>query len=60
MREVFLPRSAWVLSGSIMGWGEGAGRNLRRHEQWLSALPCPVLRIVSSRPVDDLVHAITR
>ena len=22
MREVFLPRSAWVLSGSIMGWGE--------------------------------------
>jgi len=119
MREVFLPRSAWVLSGSIMGWGEDlvekidaavlltldpdsrmsrlrarerirfrelaktggideaaheeflswargyddpdfAGRNLRRHEQWLSTLPCPVLRIDSSRPVDDLVHAITR
>ena len=119
MRQVFLPRSAWVLSGSIMGWGEDlvekidaavlltldpaarmsrlrarerirfrelamtggideaahdeflswargyddpdfAGRNLRRHEQWLSTLPCPVLRIDSSRPVDDLVHAMTR
>lgn len=22
MREVFVPRSTWVLSGSVMGWGE--------------------------------------
>lgn len=117
MREVFLPRSAWVLSGSIMGWGEElvenfdavvlltldpesrmarlqaretvrsrglaptggidhaaheeflswargyddpgfAGRNRRRHEQWLALLSCPVLRLDSSVPVDDLVHAV--
>ncbi|MEY9776924.1 hypothetical protein [Arthrobacter sp. MW3 TE3886] len=61
MREVFLPRSAWVLSAWAQGYDDPdfAGRNLRRHEQWLSTLPCPVLRIDSSRPVDDLVHAIT-
>lgn len=118
MRKVFLPRSAWVLSGSVMGWGEElvekidavvlltldpesrmsrlraregvrllelartggideaaheeflswargyddpdfAGRNLRRHEQWLAMLSCPVLRLDSSWPVDDLVHAVT-
>ena len=28
MREVFLPRSAWVLSGSIMGWGEEVVENI--------------------------------
>jgi adenylate kinase family enzyme len=118
MREVFLPRSAWVLSGSIMGWGEElienidavvlltldpesrmsrlrarekvrlrelattggiddaaheeflswargyddpdfAGRNRRRHEQWLEMLSCPVLRLNSSLPADDLVHEVT-
>lgn len=119
MEAVFLPRSAWVLSGSIMGWGEGlienfdavvfltlnpelrmprlqlresvrlreagdtgdvddvayeefmswargyddpdfAGRNRGRHEQWLTMLSCPVLRLDSSLPVNDLVHAVTR
>jgi adenylate kinase family enzyme len=25
MQEMFLPRSAWVLSGSVMGWGEPLG-----------------------------------
>jgi adenylate kinase family enzyme len=28
MREVFLPRSAWVFSGSIMGWGEELVENI--------------------------------
>lgn len=118
MGEVFLPRSAWVLSGSIMGWGEDlmekfdavifltldpqsrlsrlrarervrlrelaktgdvdtaaheefmswaegyddpnfAGRNRDRHEQWLSMLSCPILRLDSSLPVADLVHSAT-
>ena len=118
MHEVFLPRSAWVLSRSIMGWGneliekidavvlltldpeprmsrlrareqirardlaktggiddaaqeaflswaqgyddpDFAGRNRWRHEQWLATLCCPVLRLDSSRPVDDLVHTVT-
>lgn len=26
MCEIFLPRPAWVLSGSVMGWGEAADR----------------------------------
>lgn len=118
MREVFVPRSTWVLSGSIMGWGEDlmakfdavvfltldsetrmtrlrarerirelelarsggfdqaahqefmswaqgydnpdfAGRNRSRHEQWLEILSCPTLRLETSRPVDELVQAIT-
>lgn len=118
MREVFVPRNTWVLSGSIMGWGEDlmamfdavvfltldpetrmtrlraresirvlelakaggldeaaheefmswaqgydnpdfAGRNRSRHEQWLAMLSCPILRLDSSRPVNDLVQAIT-
>ena len=119
MAEVFLPRSAWVLSGSIMGWDEHliekfdavvfltldsqermsrlrarervrlrelaksgevdktaheefmswargyddptfAGRNRGRHEQWLEKLSCPVLRLDSSLPVDQLAHAVVR
>ena len=118
MREVFAPRSTWVLSGSIMGWGEElttqldavvfltldpetrmarllgrerirllglaragrldemaheefmswargydnpdfAGRNRSRHEQWLAMLSCPIIRLDSSMPVQDLVQAIT-
>ncbi|MET3922681.1 hypothetical protein [Arthrobacter sp. UYEF20] len=118
MREVFVPRSTWVLSGSIMGWGEDlmaefdavvfltldpetrmtrlrarerirvlelakaggldeaaheefmfwargyddpdfAGRNRGRHEQWLAMLSCPILRLESAGPVDELVQAIT-
>lgn len=114
MDEVFVQRDAWVLSGSLMGWGEpllgrfdavvfvsvdhdvrmdrlrsreaarygtliepggdrGAayrefmdwasgyedpefdGRNRARHEEWLSALRCPVLRLDSKRAVDELV-----
>ena len=117
MRELFLGRAAWVLSGTLMEWGEPLvehldavvflsvdhnlrmgrlhdrevlrygpsiaaggpreeahrefidwadgyedpefdGRNRAQHEQWLSALPCPVLQLDSSREVDELVAAI--
>lgn len=113
-----MPRNTWVLSGSIMGWGEDlmamfdavvfltldpetrmtrllarerirglelakaggldeaaheefmswaqgydnpdfAGRNRGRHEQWLAMLSCPLLRLDSSSPVNNLVRAIT-
>lgn len=118
MREVFVGRDAWVLSGTLMGWGDPLidtfdavvfvslrhetrmarlharevtrygsaiepggereaahrefldwaagyedpgfdGRNRDRHEAWLAALPCPVLRVDSSRPVGELVAEIT-
>jgi hypothetical protein len=115
MNAVFLPRDAWVLSGSVMGWGNGltdsfdavvfltvdpvtrmsrlrmrqtvrlgktinpggineaalqeflawaggyddpgfAGRNRRGHEEWLSRLSCPVVRLDSAEPVTDLLQ----
>lgn len=117
MDEIFLGRSAWVLSGSLMGWGDpivetfdaivflsadhavrmdrlrarevvrygesirpgGAretahrefmdwaggyedpefdGRNRAQHEHWLGTLTCPVVRLNSTRPVDELVAEI--
>lgn len=27
MQDVFVPRDAWVLSGSLMGWGDGLSRH---------------------------------
>ncbi len=117
MREVFLPRADWVLSGSLDGWGDpvvphfdlvvflttpkelrlqrlrarearhfGAdavapdgwrhqeteefiewasrydegdreGRNVARHQAWLAAMSCPVLRLDGSRPLPELVAA---
>jgi adenylate kinase family enzyme len=118
MREVFLPRADWILSGSIEGWGDaiipafdlavflvtaselrlqrlrarearhfGAdavapggwrnpateefiewashydagdreGRSLSRHQAWLSALSCPILRLDGSRPLSELVAEV--
>ena len=115
MREVFLPRADWVLSGSLASWGDaiipqfdlvafltapsavrlqrlrarearhfGAdavapggwrhqetekfiewashydagdreGRSLARHQAWLAALRCPVLRLDGTRPLPELV-----
>jgi hypothetical protein len=49
----------------FMTWARGydnpdfAGRNRGRHEQWLAMLSCPILRLDSTRPVEDLVQAIT-
>jgi adenylate kinase family enzyme len=37
--------------------GTREGRSLARHEVWLAALPCPVLRLDGTRPVADLVRA---
>lgn len=118
MKAVFLPRDAWVLSGSMISWGdelranvdavvfltlapatrldrlraremarygdaiatggsleeahlaflewaggyddpEFDGRSRVAHEQWLSTLTCPVLRLDSARPTADLVAEIT-
>jgi len=118
MREMFLPRADWVLSGSLEGWGDDIaphfdlvvflttprevrmrrlrereaahfgtdavapggwrhedteafvawashyddgsreGRSLARHETWLATLPCPVLRLDGSRPLEQLVAAV--
>jgi adenylate kinase family enzyme len=118
MRELFLPRADWVLSGSIESWGDaivphfdlvvflttpqqlrlqrlrarearhfGAdavapggwrhqeteefiewashyddsdreGRSLARHQRWLAALPCPVLRLDGSRPLPELAAEV--
>lgn len=118
MREVFLDRADWVLSGSLDGWGDpvipfidlviflyaptetrvqrlrnrearrfgpdaiapgGAihqqaeefiewashyddgsreGRNLARHQAWLAALRCRVLRLDGTRPLQDLVKEV--
>ncbi len=97
MREMFLPRADWQLSGSLAGWGDpiipqfdlvagidavGAGgwrhqeteefiewashydagdregRGLARHQAWLAALPCPVLRLDGTRPLPELVAEV--
>ena len=119
MREMFLPRAGWVLSGSLNGWGDAlipdfdlvvfvatphdirlqrlrareatlfgteavaaggwrheqteefiewasgyedgkASRNLAKHQAWLGALPCPVLRLDGSRPLPELVAEVRR
>jgi hypothetical protein len=120
MREVFLPRAGWILSGSLNGWGDplipdfdlvvfvvtpremrlqrlrareailfgadavapggwrhqeveefvdwaaryddddGVSRNLTKHQAWLAALPCPVLRVDGSRPLPELVAEVRR
>jgi len=113
MQQVFLPRAAWVLSGSMLSWGqsvvercdgvvflsldsterlarlelrervrrderpvdEGAlaaflawarryddpdfdGRSRRVHEEWLATLTCPVLRLDSASPRDEVRDAV--
>ena len=118
MQRVFLPRKEWVLTGSLMGWGDTlvplfdrviflrldpalrlqrlaereeqrygkdalkpggarheqyrqfmkwsagyddpafAGRSLARHEAWLAVLDCPVLRLDSAIPPDELVSQV--
>ncbi len=117
MRRLFVPRAGWVLSGSLVGWGDplipcfdlvvflvtdtavridrlrrreatrygsdaseasgafldwaagydGAspeGRSRARHEAWLAALPCPVLRLDGARPTaemaDEVMEALPR
>ena len=118
MERLFLPRSAWVLAGSLFSWSAplipyfdavvfvsldndvrlerlrtrevaryglentkpgGAyhdklhqflawanryedpnfeGRSRKRHEAWLSTLSCPIIRVESRAPVDQLVQTV--
>lgn len=49
---------------AFMDWANGDedpefdGRNRARHERWLDALPCPVLRLDGTAPVGELVDEI--
>jgi|SRR5579871_3684132 len=40
--------------------GDLEGRSRQRHETWLSALPCPIIRIETDLPVLDKVRLVTR
>ena len=37
-----------------------ASRSLAKHEAWLAALPCPVLRLDGSQPLPKLVAEVSR
>ena len=53
-----------VESRSFLDWAAGYdtappdGRSRAGHEAWLAALPCPVLRLDSNRPVAELAAAV--
>jgi adenylate kinase family enzyme len=38
--------------------GTREGRNLARHQAWLTGLPCPVLRLDGTRPLNALVTEV--
>jgi hypothetical protein len=38
--------------------GDREGRSLTRHQQWVAALPCPVLRLDGSQPLPELVAEV--
>jgi adenylate kinase family enzyme len=38
--------------------GTREGRSLSRHKVWLDQLPCPVLRLDATHPIDDLVSDV--
>lgn len=38
--------------------GQMAGRSLKRHEEWITTLPCPVLRIEGDYPVEIIIKKI--
>lgn len=38
--------------------GDREGRNLAKHEAWVSGLSCPVVRVDGSRPLADLVEQL--
>jgi len=118
MRDLFLPRAEWVLSGSLQGWGDSlipyfdivvflytlkevrlkrlrdretarfgadavapggwhhdetedfiewasnyddgdrVSRTFEKHQAWLAALPCSVLRLDGARPLPELVSQV--
>jgi adenylate kinase family enzyme len=40
--------------------GDLVSRSLAKHQEWLAALPCPVLRLDGSRPLPELVAAVSQ
>ncbi len=38
--------------------GDLSMRSLQRHEQWMRALPCPVLRLEGERSVEEHLHEV--
>jgi adenylate kinase family enzyme len=38
--------------------GDIASRSLEKHEAWLAALPCPVLRLDGSQPLPELIAEV--
>ena len=50
----------------FLAWAAGyddpdfTGRSIAVHEEWLTSLPCPVLRLDSDSDVVDLVASILR
>jgi hypothetical protein len=34
------------------------GRSLKKHQEWVAALPCPVLRLDESWPLRELVAEV--
>jgi adenylate kinase family enzyme len=38
--------------------GPDTGRSRRRHEEWLTSLPCPVLRLDGERAVEEQLEAV--
>jgi adenylate kinase family enzyme len=36
------------------------GRNLKRHEEWLATLSCPLLRIDGQIPTEEITHQVLR
>jgi hypothetical protein len=46
---------SWAMAYDI---GPKEGRSLARHEAWLKALACPVLRLDGSEPTDKLLRRV--
>jgi hypothetical protein len=38
--------------------GDFSIRSLQKHQAWLAALPCPVLRLDGARPMPDLMQDV--
>ena len=51
---------AFIDWASHCEYGDREGRTLAKHLDWLSKLPCPVLRLDGSRPLPELVAEVRR
>lgn len=56
--------SAYREVRAFLAWADGyehgrrPGRSLARHEAWIAALPCPVLRLDADKPADRLAAEV--